>query len=74
MYREWKKEAFEKANYRRPVSFCQVCGWNEVDILLSIHWLDGNSANKDDSNILVVCPICREKIKARLLPQYADWG
>jgi len=73
-HRQFKKHHFDSANYRRPVAYCQLCGWNEVEQLLSIHWLDGSSTNKDDSNILVVCPICREKIKAGLLPQYQDRG
>jgi hypothetical protein len=73
-YRAFRKMKYDSANYKRPIKYCGICGYSQHEEILSIHWLDGKSTNKDDSNILVVCPNCKELIKAGLLPQYENRG
>lgn len=40
---------------------CEVCGlerWNDVDIPLEIHHLDGRHLNNDLNNLQLICPNC----------------
>ncbi len=73
-YKWYKQKTLDTLHYKRKSTSCEVCGWEEsgAEILLSIHWLDGNHNNKSEENILVVCPICRDKIRAGLLKRYQN--
>ena len=45
---------------------CQICGWNEPEIL-EIHHIDGNRQNNADENLLMVCPNCHVRLSKGLI-------
>ena len=43
---------------------CEVCGikeWNEQEVPLELHHMDGDLANNGDDNLQVVCPNCHSQ-------------
>lgn len=51
---------------------CQECGWNEVNSItgkcpLTVHHVDGNSANNVEGNLQLLCPNCHS-----LKPNYGS--
>lgn len=51
---------------------CEECGWNKTNIStgrvpLTVHHIDGNSSNNDESNLQLLCPNCHS-----LKPNYGS--
>jgi len=56
-----------KASYRRIakrhyVWRCEICGYDEHELLLQVHHIDSNRENNEPSNLIVLCPNCHTAI------------
>lgn len=63
----WPSHYGEGKNYRERAfrmypNECSVCGWKEDIDVLEVHHIDENRQNNDDSNLIILCPICHRKL------------
>ncbi len=58
---EYRRLAFHVYPHR-----CAVCGYNNVLDILEVHHIDGNRANNDISNLIILCPNCHRLVTLKL--------
>lgn len=56
-YSEYRTRAF--ANYEHK---CEICGWDEDEDVLEVHYIDEDRRNANLENLIILCPTCHKKL------------
>lgn len=68
--RLWSLTKREEAVCKQWVTSCEVCGWGEFPDLLKVLYRDGKPWNKDEENVVILCPNCYLGVKYDLIKRY----
>lgn len=54
---KYRKIAFSKYPHE-----CAICGYNNYSEVLEVHHIDGDRANNDMNNLIILCPNCHTEM------------
>lgn len=61
--RELKKRLVKEGIKEYKCEICGISNWNDKELVLQLHHIDGNNVNNELDNLIFICPNCHSQTK-----------